>query len=98
MQGLISWLDLDIQGNSQDLAVARFHAKAISETIEYLATWAQSKRPLTRSQAAWVAEQLLRSQKAFKLARGSLYSRVSLTFQVIWEAAKILVSGDRRKA
>lgn len=95
MRRIINALDLDIDRRQDDLALARFHARAVSESIEYLAKWAGTGRPFGLEQASWLAEQVLRSKKALGLWNGPSYKQVEKVWALIWEAALIVVKKGR---
>lgn len=91
MRRLINWLKLDIDHKTDDLILAQFHAKAISETVQYLAVWAAGGKPFELEQGSWVAEQVLRSKKALTLWRGPTFAQVQQVWSLIWQVAQIVV-------
>lgn len=95
MRRIINALDLDIDRRKDDLALAQFHARAVSESIQYVAAWAGSGRPFGLTEASWLAEQVLRSKKALGLWRGPSYHQVEKVWGLIWEAAWIIIKKGR---
>lgn len=91
MRRLINWLHLDIDRKPDDLILAQFHAKAISETIQYLAAWAAGNQPFGLEQGSWVAEQVLRSKKALTLWRGPTFAQVQQVWGLIWQVAQLVI-------